>query len=168
MTDALPASAAGKPIEIWLQDEARAGQERSLEYIWAPVGSRPPIGRDNRHGSAHLFGAVRHARKVGAAIIMPTANLEARTEHLTAISVQVARGAHANVVCDGASWHQHGERLRVADNITLLPLPSYSPERNPMENIGDDRRGNKTQPACLGQQRGNPRRPSGRLVVPRH
>ena len=89
--------------------------------------------RDNRHDSAYLFGAICHARKVGAAIIMPTVSAEAMTEHLKEISTQVATGAHAVVVCDGAGWHQQGKRLRVPNNITLLPLPPYSPELNPVE-----------------------------------
>lgn len=139
----MPASAADKPIEIWFQDEARVGQKGSLEYVWAPVGSRPPMLRDNRHDSAYLFGAICHARKVGAAIVMPSVNAEAMGEHLKAISDQVAPGAHAVVVCDGAGWHQTGKRLRVPDNITLLSLPPYAPELNPMENIWDYLRGNK-------------------------
>ena len=139
----MPASAADKPIEIWFQDEARVGQKGSLEYIWAPVGSRPHMLRDNRHDSAYLFGAICHARKVGAAIVMPSVNAEAMGEHLKAISNQVAPGAHAVVVCDGAGWHQTGKRLRVPDNITLLALPPYAPELNPMENIWDYLRGNK-------------------------
>jgi hypothetical protein len=63
VAEALPASAAGKPIEVWFQDEARVGQKGSLEYIWAPVGSRPPMVRDNRHDSVYLFGAICHAFK---------------------------------------------------------------------------------------------------------
>ena len=47
------------------------------------------------------------------------------------------------MICDGAGWHQTGGRLRVPDNITLLPLPPYSPELNPMENVWDYLRGNK-------------------------
>jgi transposase len=139
----LPPSAAGKPIEIWFQDEARVGQKGSLEYIWAPVGSRPPMVRDNRHDSVYLFGAICHARGAGAAIIMPTVNTEAMNEHLKEISTQVAPGAHAVLVCDGAGWHQQGKRLRMPHNITLLRLPPYSPELNPMENISDYLRGNK-------------------------
>jgi transposase len=139
----LPPEAAGKPIEIWFQDEARVGQKGSLEYVWGPIGSRPPMVRDNRHDSAYLFGAICHDRKVGSAIIMPTVNAEAMTEHLKEISTQVASGAHAVILCDGAGWHQQGERLCVPDNITLLPLPPYSPELNPMENIWDYLRGNK-------------------------
>jgi hypothetical protein len=71
VTAALPATAAGKPIEIWFQDEARVGQQGSLEYIWAPVGSRPRAVRDNRHDSVYLFGALCPSRAAGAAIIMP-------------------------------------------------------------------------------------------------
>jgi hypothetical protein len=139
----LPTSAAGKPIEIWFQDEARVGQQGSLEYVWGPVGSRPPAVRDNRHDAVYLFGAICHARALGAAIIMPAANSEAMNEHLKEISTQVASDAHAIVVCDGAGWHQRGKRLRIPDNITLLSLPPYSPELNPMENIWDYLRGNK-------------------------
>ena len=32
--------------------------------------------------------------------------------------------------------------LEIPDNITLLPLPPYSPELNPMENVWDYPRGN--------------------------
>jgi hypothetical protein len=139
----LPTSTAGKEIEVWFQDEARVGQKGSLEYVWAPIGSRPPMVRDTRHDSVHLFGAICPARGIGAAIIMPAVNIEAMNEHLAEISTQVAPRAHALLVCDGAGWHQPGERLIVPDNITLLSLPPYAPELNPMENVWDYLRGNK-------------------------
>jgi transposase len=143
VTAALPASVAGKLIEIWFQDEARIGQQGSIEYIWAPIGSRPPAVRDNRRDSVYLFGALCPARAVGAAVIMPTANREAMSEHLKEISTQVTPGAHAVLLCDGAGWHRHGGALKVPDNITLLPIPAYTPELNPMENVWDYLRGNK-------------------------
>ena len=99
--------------------------------------------RDNRHDSAHLFGAICPERGVGAAIIMPGVNTEAMNEHLKEISAQVARGAHALLICDGAGWHQRGERLIVPDNISLLHLPPYAPELNPVENVWEYLRGNK-------------------------
>jgi hypothetical protein len=82
----LPPQAEGKPVEIWFQDEARVGQQGSLEYIWAPRGSRPRVVRDNRRDSVYLFGALCPARAVGAAIIMPAANSEAMGFHLAEIS----------------------------------------------------------------------------------
>ena len=120
---------------MWFADEARVGQKGTLSYVWAERGSRPLAVRDNRHDSAYLFGAVCPARCLGAAIIMPAVNSEAMAEHLREISMQVAPGAHAVLVLDGAGWHQAGERLPVPDNISLLSLPPYSPELNPVENI---------------------------------
>jgi hypothetical protein len=143
--DALLSStiAAGKPVEIWYQDEARVGQKGTHAYVWAPIGSCPLMVRDNRHDSVHLFGAICPARGVGAAIIMPAVNTEALNEHLAEISSQVAPGAHAVLVLDGASWHQRGATSRVPDNITLLSLPPYAPELNPMENVWEYLRANK-------------------------
>lgn len=55
--------------------------------------------------------------------------------HLEEISTQVTQGAHAVVTLDGAGWHQQGDKLKIPENISLLPLPPYSPELNPQENI---------------------------------
>jgi hypothetical protein len=49
-------------------------------YVWAQVGSRPTMVRDNRHDSAHLFGAMCSTRGVGAAIVMPVMNTAAMNE----------------------------------------------------------------------------------------
>jgi transposase len=114
-----------------------------LTYVWAKRGSRPPAPRDNRHVSAWLFGAVCPARGTGAALALPHVSAEAMTLHLAEISTQVAPGAHALLVLDGAGWHQTGGRLRVPGNITLLPLPPYAPELNPVETIWEYLRGNK-------------------------
>jgi len=43
---------------------------------------------------------------------------------------------------DGAGYHGASE-LKTPDNITLLPLPSYAPELNPMENVWEYLRKNK-------------------------
>ena len=140
---ALPKAATGRPLEIWFQDEARVGQKGGHAYIWAPVGSRPLMVRDNRHISTYIFGAICPDRAIGSAMIMPYANTEAMNVHLEEISAEVAPGSHAILVCDGAGWHQRGGKLLVPDNITLLTLPPYSPELNPMENVWDYLRQNK-------------------------
>ena len=139
----MPLGAAGKPVEVWFADEARVGQKGSHAYIWAQIGDRPAMVRDNRHDSVHLFGAICPARGVGAAIIMPAVNTEAMNEHLQEISGQVSIGAIALLILDGASWHQTGGALIVPDNIALLHLPPYAPELNPMENVWAYMRTNK-------------------------
>lgn len=152
---------AATPVEVWFQDEARVGQKGSLSYVWArlakgsvwhcqmerqgegPVGSRPPMIRDNRYDTAYIFGAICPARGVGAAIITPAANMECMNLHLAEISTQVRPGSIAAVICDGAGWHQRGGEIKLPDNIVLLPLPPYAPELNPMENVWDYLRANK-------------------------
>jgi transposase len=75
--------------------------------------------------------------------VLPFANAEMMNLHLAEISANVAPGAHAVLTIDGAGWHQKGDKLRVPDNITLLHLPPYSPELNPVENVWAYLRSNK-------------------------
>jgi transposase len=140
---ALLGTTAATPIEVWFQDEARVGQQGTHAYIWAEIGSRPLMLRDNRRESAYLFGAICPDRAVGAAMITPAAKTEAMNLHLEEISTQIAADAHALLVCDGAGWHQRGKQLMVPANMTLLTLPAYCPELNPMENVWDYLRQNK-------------------------
>jgi transposase len=53
---------------------------------------------------------------------------------LLEISAMVDPGAHAVLMVDQAGWHT-SPKLKVPENITLLPLPPRSPELNPVENI---------------------------------
>ena len=99
--------------------------------------------RDNRHDTAYLFGAICPARAVGAAVITPAVNTECMNLHLAEISTQVAPGAIAAVICDGAGWHKTGGALRVPGNLLLIPLPPYSPELNSMENVWEYLRANQ-------------------------
>jgi len=110
--------------------------------VWAERGSRPRAPKDLRYEWAYIFGAVCAERGVGAALVLPHANTDAITLHLAEISRHVAAGAHAVVVLDGAGWHQTGGRLRVPGNVTLLHLPSYSTELNPVETVWEYLRAN--------------------------
>jgi hypothetical protein len=126
--------APGTPIEVWFQDEMRVGQKNSLVYQWAKRGSRPRQPKDQRYENAYVFGAVCPGRDTGVALIMPQADTAAMRAHLEAISHAVAPGAHALLILDKAGWHTTG-KLHIPDNITLVPLPPYSPELNAAENI---------------------------------
>ena len=61
--------------------------------------------------------------------------------HLVEIGKQVAVGAHAILVLDGAGYHSAGA-LNLPPNISLLKMPPYAPELNPVENIWEYLRGN--------------------------
>ena len=65
--------------------------------------------------------------------MLPFANTEAMTLHLQEVSRHVAPGAHAVLVLDGAGWHGLAALGELPRNLTLLPLPPYSPELNPVD-----------------------------------
>lgn len=123
-----------KSIELWFQDEARIGQKNGLVRQWARRGTRPRQPADQRYESAYLFGAICPARGVGAALAMPFADTHAMQAYLDEIARTVAKGAHAVLLLDRAGWHTTA-KLAVPKNISLIFLPSRSPELNPVENI---------------------------------
>ena len=73
---------------------------------------------------------------------MPAANAETMSLHLTAIGRKVAPGSHAALVLDGAGYH-FAAALTIPENITLVRLPPYAPELNPIENVWEYLRGGK-------------------------
>src|SRR4051794_23163040 len=120
------------------------GPRRPAGHADPGVGAatRPRAPRDRRYAWAYLFGAVCPERAVGAALVLPYADAAATGLHLAEIGRHVAPGAHGVVVLDGAGWHAAGS-LAVPGNLTLLPLPRYSPELNPVENVWEYLRQNK-------------------------
>ena len=110
------------------------GQQGTLTRSRAVRGTRPRAPRDTRYTWTCIFGAVRPERGATAALVMPHVDTEAMNAHLIEISRTVAKGAHAILVLDGAGWHG-SKALRIPKNITLLTLPPYAPELNPIENV---------------------------------
>ena len=55
-------------------------------------------------------------------------------EFLRRFAATLAEDEHALMVLDGAGWHT-SHALAVPANITLLRLPPYSPELNPVERV---------------------------------
>ena len=53
-------------------------------------------------------------------------------DHFAAASI--GDGEHVVMVLDSAGWHR-ANALRIPANITLVPLPPYSPELNPVERV---------------------------------
>ena len=80
----------------------------------------------------YLFGAVCPASGHAVGYLMPTVDTFCMNLHLLEISRSLAEDVHIALVLDGAGWHM-SKGLRVPENITLVPLPPYSPELNVME-----------------------------------
>ena len=67
-------------------------------------------------------------------MILPYANTDAMNIFLSGLSKDILPNRHAALIVDNAGWH-NSKDLKVPKNITLIPLPSYSPELNAMEQV---------------------------------
>ena len=134
MAEVAQHNAAGQPIEVWFQDEARIGQKTKITRRWTKRGPRPSASRDQRTASADIFGAICPREGKGAALVLPRCNTAPMNLHLAEIAQAVAPGTHAVLLLDQAGWHL-SDKLVVPPNLTLLPLPPKCPELNPVENL---------------------------------
>jgi len=137
LRDALRAAAAAHPgerIALWFMDEARVGQKGRLCHRWWARGRRPPGRCDGRFEWAYLFAAVEPATGADVALVLPEATTAAMNLFLAELAAGLPGDVHAALVLDGAG--RHGARaLAVPPNVTLVRLPPYSPELNPVERV---------------------------------
>lgn len=113
------------------QDEARFGRMSDPARCWAPYPLRPTVE----------LALVREYRYFYAAIGPQEGTLDwmvgdsMKTEEMSRFLAQVGQAhphQHVLMVLDGASSHR-AVALQVPDNVSLIRLPAYSPELNPVE-----------------------------------
>ena len=115
-------------------DEARIGQKGRLCHRWWLKGHRPPGRRDKRFEWADLFAAVEPATGADVALVLPEATTATMDLFLAELAAGLPADVHAVLVLDRAGWHG-AKALAVPANVTLVPLPPYSPELNPVERV---------------------------------
>ncbi len=130
MNDAHP----DKRIRWFVQDEARIGQQGTLTRVWARTGSRPVAVRQTEYEWVYLWAAVEPASGASVAMITPTVNTALMNTFLAGLSATLTPDEHAVLVVDNAGWHV-AKALVIPANLTLLFLPPYSPELNPVERL---------------------------------
>ena len=92
------------------------------------------VVRQRQFTSTYIFGAICPSQNKSSAIVLPDCNADAFQLHLNDISNQVTEKKHAVLIVDQARWHL-ATKLEIPSNITLIKLPPYSPELNPMEQV---------------------------------
>jgi len=121
-------------VDIWFQDEARFGQQNTTTRVWAEKGSRPRVVRQQQFISAHIYGAVCPSTGQTEALISPILSTEVMEKHLQQISDTTPSWRHAVVIMDCASWHSK-KLISRFKNLSIMHLPPYSPELNPIEQV---------------------------------
>ena len=130
----IPGHIALDKVDFWFQDEARFGQQNTTTHLWSKKGSRPRAVKQQQFEYVYLFGAVCPATGETEAIIAPLVNKEIMQQHLELISKRTQPGRHAVIIMDGAGWHTDDIAQEI-DNLSVIKLPPYSPELNPVEQV---------------------------------
>lgn len=90
--------------------------------------------RQTQYASVWVMGAVCPQTGQAEAILAPYLDTSIINQFLEQFSRALPPDVHAVLVWDGAGYHRSNQ-LVVPDNVTLLSLPPYSPELNPIENL---------------------------------
>ena len=121
-------------MEIYFEDEARVGQQGTLTRIWTKKGTRTRLTKQGQFLYAYIWGFVCPQRDFGFSFIFPSCDTDIMNELLKELSKNVTAGKHAVLVLDNAAWHK-SKGIKLPKNVSILPLPPYSPELNPVEQI---------------------------------
>lgn len=82
----------------------------------------------------HALAAAQPATGEDFCLIMPEISTAVMNIFLAGFSARRAADEHALMVMDGAGWHRAND-LELPSNVSLVILPPYSPELNPIERI---------------------------------
>lgn len=119
---------------MFFQDECRFGQQGTLTRGWAKRGSRPTAVRQTEYEYVWVIAAASPQTGQAEAVLSPVLNTAIINQFLDQFSRALAPDVHAVLIWDGAGFHRAHD-LKVPANITLIPLPPYSPELNGIENL---------------------------------
>jgi putative transposase len=121
-------------MDAWTRRVQGVGQKGRLCRRWWLRGRRPPGRRDRRFEWAYLFAAVEPGTGAEVALVLPEATATTMGLFLAEFAARLPEDVHAVLVLDRAGWHG-AKALAVPANVTLVPLPPYSPELNPVERV---------------------------------
>ena len=123
-----------KRLGVYFQDESRFGKQGTTTNLCAARGSRPTAVRQTEYEYLWVLGAVCPATGHAEGLLSPRLNTDIVKLFLRQFSQTLPGDEHAVVIWDGAGFHTSGQ-LPPPANMTVLQLPPYSPELNPLENL---------------------------------
>ena len=133
--DAIAAANPEEEIHTYFQDEARFGQKGTIAPSLGAAGFTTACGAAD--GIQLALRAGGRLRRHGGDVGGDHAHAEHRGRRPILGAVrphELPAGVHAVLIWDGAGFHT-SEDVVVPSNVSLIQLPPYSPELNPVENL---------------------------------
>ena len=121
---------------ILFEDEASFAQWGSLSYTWSKRGQQPEVPTSGKRKGYKVFGAIEYFS--GRLCYQGLEGRFASASYQAFLPMILAQTtAHLFLIHDGARYHTSATTQAFLaahrDRITAEPLPSYSPDYNPIE-----------------------------------
>lgn len=123
---------AAHVTQVWAFDEGRVGLRVGLRKRWCPCGVRPPWIVHDRYEWLWLYAAVEPATGRSLFLLLPRVTKAWFAAFLAACG-EVTAGERVGLVLDGSGAHRAD--IPWPTHVVPLPLPRYSPELNPAEQL---------------------------------
>ena len=125
-----------RPVEVWAEDEHRLGLKPIRRRVRAPIGQRPIALGHHRYQWLRVAAFVRPTSGGAVWYLCSRLSKPFFAELLATFARETGAGRDRSIilVLDDAGWHGP-EGLAVPDGISLVFLPSYSPELQPAEHL---------------------------------
>lgn len=125
-----------RPI-LYFSDEMRYGLMSNMRRSWSKIGERAVLSHQQAFINRYLFSAIAPLTGESFHLLgIDEMDTDAEFVFLTELKKQHP-DRHVVVVLDNAPCHRP-KRLRSIAGLTLIPLPSYSPELNPAERFFEE------------------------------
>jgi transposase len=125
----------GKRLQLCFQDEARVGNKGRVCHRWWRRGEQPPRACTTADTSRPTSSAqCDPLTGEDFTLSLPEVSTRATRLFFDAFARTLPNGVHAVVILDGAGWH-HLQADSLSANLSLVRLPSYSPELNQVERV---------------------------------
>jgi len=120
---------------LFFEDEASFGRINHVRKCWVHQADRAIVKKQAIREYLYAFTAVCPQTGETCSIISPYCN----TDAMNALLLETSNAFplyRILMIMDSAGWHTT-KKLEIPENISILPLPPYSPELNPTEHIWD-------------------------------
>ena len=125
-----------RPVRVWVADEHRYGLISVVRKVWTLRGLRPKADYHTKYQWGYLYSALEvDGAHDSQALFTNSVSLEHSGRFLEQIVASDPQNQHV-VIWDRAGFHPGNGHEVVPQGVHLLPLPPYSPELNPVEQIG--------------------------------
>jgi transposase len=121
-------------VQVWFQDEARFGQQGTLTRQWALKGTRPSAWRQTQYDYLYVLGAACPQTGQTVGLLAPCLNTDTVNAFFGEFEKEVDPEVHVVMIWDQAGFHT-SHKVAVPKNVTLIALPPYSPQLNPIEKL---------------------------------